>query len=557
MQEKFDLRKEVADFGTELVQDGVANPWNGVAQLIHAQEIRVDKKENQESAGGKTGAFLGNLADLALLTLGTKRFFRAFTSAAAETTAASSCLTFATAGALHGGIFTPSADGMNLTAARFKQAGLEAASMAAVAKLNSRVESLDVASRVSASFYGNSAIGGLNALASEGLLNHRLAGGGEIANQALTFGLLGGGFAAFDYALARNGGRPTIETVKDNASTEQVTKPFQSFERLTDKPIVSPKAGTLYSKGAFNPTVVQTEDGTFHMLFRGQDDAGVSRVFYGSSQDGKNFAIQDEPVLSPRLPDEAKGIEDPRLSRNPDNHNEWWLTATAFDGSKPQLGIWKSTDLKSWEPITPESAVVMPLIKGVREGQTKSGVILDERIDGKMWMYVMRDYPDARSGAGATTFSSMKSDQMTVAHSTDGIKWTEASAEPILPRRPGKFDERVVEPGPPPIMTDKGILMLYNGGDNAFSYKTGWALFDRNNPAKLLARSDEPVLQPELPWEIHSNAAGEVDQKGNLIFTQGLVPDGNGYLVYYGGADSFIGVARTGLNPSTIRDLNK
>ena len=106
----------------------------------------------------------------------------------------------------------------------------------------------------------------------------------------------------------------------------------------------------------------------------------------------------------------------------------------------------------------------------------------------------------------------------------------------ILGRRPGMFDSRVVEPGPPPMMTPEGILLVYNGADDRLVYRTGWALFDRHDPTRVIARSARPIFEPERGWEL----AGQVP---NVVFVEGLVRDGDRWLFYYGGADKHIGVA--------------
>jgi predicted GH43/DUF377 family glycosyl hydrolase len=61
----------------------------------------------------------------------------------------------------------------------------------------------------------------------------------------------------------------------------------------------------------------------------------------------------------------------------------------------------------------------------------------------------------------------------------------------VLSRREGAFDEQVMEPGPAPIITTQGILLLYNGANRKLVYGPGWVLFD----------GDGPFLTPELSWE--------------------------------------------------------
>jgi predicted GH43/DUF377 family glycosyl hydrolase len=133
-----------------------------------------------------------------------------------------------------------------------------------------------------------------------------------------------------------------------------------------------------------------------------------------------------------------------------------------------------------------------------------------------------------------------KTDQMGLAYSTDLVHWTEATKAPVLPKRPGMFDSRVVEPGPPPVMTKGGILLIYNGADDKLVYRVGWALFDKNDPRKVIARSNEPIFGPEKDWE-------KVGQVPNVTFVEGLVREKHRWLFYYGGADKYLGVAEAKL----------
>src|SRR5258708_19605847 len=96
--------------------------------------------------------------------------------------------------------------------------------------------------------------------------------------------------------------------------------------------------------------------------------------------------------------------------------------------------------------------------------------------------------------------SADKTDQMGLSFSTDLLHWTEATQTPVLPRRPGKFDSRVVEPGPPPILTESGIVLIYNGADDKLIYRAGVAVFDRKDPPNLLSPPHSPIFTPEKDW---------------------------------------------------------
>jgi predicted GH43/DUF377 family glycosyl hydrolase len=269
--------------------------------------------------------------------------------------------------------------------------------------------------------------------------------------------------------------------------------------------------------GVFNPAVIK--DGRrYLMLYRAQDAKKTSRLGIATSRDGIHFDREPAPALVPEADYErGGGVEDPRLVRI---SGTFYLTYTAYDGKDAQLALATSSDLRRWE----RRGVIMPANQGRWNVHwTKSGAILDERVNGKYWMYYMAD-----AAAGY--------DQTGVAWSDDLLRWTEALDAPVLPRRPGMFDSRVVEPGPPPVLTPEGILLVYNGADDKLAYRTGWALFDRRDPTRVLARSDTPIFEPQRPWEL----SGQVP---NVVFVEGLVREGPRWLFYYGGADTRVGIA--------------
>ena len=299
--------------------------------------------------------------------------------------------------------------------------------------------------------------------------------------------------------------------------------PFGTWKRLSETPILSPQGSTWESAGTFNPAVVEFH-GKIVMLYRAQDGKGTSRLGYADSVDGIHFTRRPEPVLSPEADYEKDGgVEDPRLVRFGDT---FYLTYTGYNTKDAQLCLATSQDLVHWD----RKGVILPAYKGNwNTGWTKSGAIVPEQIHGRYWMYFLGTTPD-------------KNDQMGLASSTDLIHWTEETKTPVLPRRPGQFDSRVVEPGPSPILTADGIVLVYNGADDKLVYRTAVAVFDRKDPRKLLYRSDQPIFAPEKQWE-------KVGQVPNVVFVEGMVQRGNSFLFYYGGADKNVGVAEAASLP--------
>lgn len=197
--------------------------------------------------------------------------------------------------------------------------------------------------------------------------------------------------------------------------------------------------------GVFNPAAVK-RDGKTVLLFRAQDRKGTSRIGYAESTDGRHFTIDPKPVLEPREPYEAGGgVEDPRVVRIGDLY---YMTYTGYNQHDAQLCLATSADLRHWQ----RRGVILPAYRGGWiTGWTKSGAIVPERINGKWWMYYLGTRKDA---------DGKDRDYMGLASSPDLLHWQNATSQPVLERRAGAFDSRVMEPGPPPLMTKAGILLL-------------------------------------------------------------------------------------------------
>src|SRR6202045_1426591 len=245
--------------------------------------------------------------------------------------------------------------------------------------------------------------------------------------------------------------------------------PFGAWTRALNEPILSPQGSTWESAGPLNPAVTffrakdanKQDPGKFVMLYRAQDAAGTSRLGYAESIDGIHFPRRADPVLSPETGYEKDGgVEDPRLQKFGDTY---YLTYTGYNKKDAQLCLATSKDLVHWQ----RRGVILPAYKGNWNVRwTKSGAIVPEKIAGKYWMYFLATSRD-------------NSDQIGLASSTDLLHWTEATNAPVLPVRAGKFDSRVAEPGPAPMLTPKGIVLIYNGADDKPVYRSGVARFDR------------------------------------------------------------------------------
>jgi len=301
--------------------------------------------------------------------------------------------------------------------------------------------------------------------------------------------------------------------------------PFSPLQRVGGGPVLFPQGSGFESAGVFNPTAVKTAKSTV-LIYRAQDRAGTSRIGYAETFDGTTYVRRSTPVLKPEASYERQGgVEDPRIVQI---DGTYYMTYTGYNSieNSAQLCMATSRDLIAWE----RQGVLLPAYRGTwNEVWTKSGAIVPKKINGRWWMYYM--------GTRGET------DQMGLAVSDDLIHWVDATPGPILETRPRMFDSRVVEPGPAPIITDRGILLIYNGADNYLVYSTGWALFDKSDPTKLIERSETPIFAAFKPYE-------RMGQVPNVVFVEGLIVDGDQLTLYYGAADTRIAAATTTLRYS-------
>ena len=231
------------------------------------------------------------------------------------------------------------------------------------------------------------------------------------------------------------------------------------------------------------------------------------------------------------------GTEDPRIVESEDGL--YVLTYTQWNRKLPRLALATSRDLKNW---TKHGTVFEDFRKGKYHNMdTKSGAIVTELKDGKL----------LAAKINGSYYMYFGVPHIWLATSTGLIDWEpvedyNGGLAPVLNPCPGYFDSWLVEAGPPPLLTENGIVVLYNAGNSQNIgvkdlgnqvYTAGQALFDANEPWKLLDRTEEPFLKPELPFE---KSGQYID---GTTFVEGLVYFKDKWYLYYGTADSMVGMA--------------
>lgn len=321
---------------------------------------------------------------------------------------------------------------------------------------------------------------------------------------------------------------------------------------------VSGKEVRWAEKDLFNPAAA-VKDGQVHLLIRAEDTIahckGTSRLGLATSNDGVNFTVDPEPVLFPDrdrfLPWERDGgCEDPRLILRDDG--TWICTYTGFNGMLATLCVATSTDLRRWTKRGPAFTGTPYMThwakSGAIVGRWRGDQLVAERIGGKYWMYWGEGVLYAATSDDGVAWAPVieRVDRHHLA-GLDGIgKWVDlpdphgtSALKPLLFPRTGAFDCVMVEPGPAAVLGDQGIVLWYNGvegGAGETIYRGGQALFDGEDPTAVIERPRKPFIVPDRDWEM-------TGQVGMTTFIEGLVRFRGKHHLYYGCADSRIGLA--------------
>jgi len=293
--------------------------------------------------------------------------------------------------------------------------------------------------------------------------------------------------------------------------------PLGPFTRDPANPILRPGTQPWESRFVFNPAAL-IKDGIVHLLYRAQGPDGRSSIGLATSADGVHFTRRSDPVMVATEPFELPGgCEDPRVVLI---GRTYYMTYTGYDGTSARLCLATSRDLLRWKKHGPMFADFVT--RGVDKPWSKSGAILTQPIDGRYVMY----FGDK---------------DIYYAWSDDLIHWTPGPVgDPVMRPQPGTYSEELLEPGPPPLITENGqILLMHNAAakdpDGKLIYRAGQALIDPAKPTEELARLTTPFLVPETPEEV----AGQVN---NVVFVEGLVAYKGEWLLYYGQGDAGVGV---------------
>ncbi|MFP4354580.1 MAG: glycoside hydrolase family 130 protein [Phycisphaerae bacterium] len=281
------------------------------------------------------------------------------------------------------------------------------------------------------------------------------------------------------------------------------------IRRWVDNPLIALEDLPFACSDILNAAVVPFA-GEYIMLVTVEALEGQCRIYPARGRDGKHFTVAEKPLMTSAhagcfRQHESFGIRDPRITPM----DETYYIAYVADGDHGlRLGLAKTDDFQSVERIG-----------FVAQVDTKNGMLFPMKYNGQYAMLT-------RPAEGASIW---------IQYSDDLRFWS--GGEVVMTPRYGFWDANMIGAAAPPIEIDRGWLLIYYGEKHTSAgplVRLGAAILDKANPARIISRSNIPILSPREPYE----RIGDVP---NVVFSCGAILDEDDMLnVYYGASDSCI-----------------
>lgn len=294
-----------------------------------------------------------------------------------------------------------------------------------------------------------------------------------------------------------------------------VERARETFVRCERNPILTPADMPFPCKAVCNPGACLFEGETL-LLLRVIDDDNHSHLHVARSKDGvTDWRIEKEALLTPRQGAawyDDWGCEDPRITYMPEC-GEYMIVYVGWSRLGAGVCLASTRDFRTAERM---GLMIHPY--------NKDAALFPRKIDGQYHLL-------HRPTAGPL-------ENIWVSRSDDLIHWGDPRCVLEESDQPG-WDSGKVGTGPPPIETTHGWLLIYHGVqqvDNGWEYRCGMAMLDKDDPSKVLGRWPAWIFGPKEPYEFQGNKPG-------IVFPTGLVVRDHTQYVYYGAADTCIGLA--------------
>ena len=250
-----------------------------------------------------------------------------------------------------------------------------------------------------------------------------------------------------------------------------------------------------------DPRLIITPAGTYL--------TSISHLAIARSKDGIDFEIDPAPAITAANDYETFGIEDPRISFI---DNTYYITYVAASPLGVTTRLASTNDFKKFQR---HGVIFCP--------DNKDVVLLPQSINGKY--YALHRPASALFG---------KHD-IWLAESENLLNW--GNHRRLMAPRPDCWDELKIGAGAPPFKNEAGWIEIYHGADKNNRYCLGAVLLDSHHPWKIIARTEQPIFQPQTDYECEGFF-------GNVIFSCGLLAEKGQLKIYYGAADTSIAYAQ-------------
>lgn len=309
------------------------------------------------------------------------------------------------------------------------------------------------------------------------------------------------------------------------------------FKRSEENPILVPLSENDWeAEAAFNGCPV-SRGRKIHLLYRAVSSPqvisdrilNVSSIGHAISDDGLHFKYRRQ-FIKPEYDWEKFGCEDPRVTKIGSKFYIFYtaLSTYPFSAAGIRIGLAITNDFREIEakhPVTTFNSKAMALFPG--------------KIKGKLAAVLTANTDNPPAKIGVAFFDD--EEQMWSPEYWEG--WYSFLDDHILPLQRSSRDH--IEVGAPPIRTRSGWLLLYSYIQNYFSPPTIFSveavLLDLENPAKIIARTEKPLIVPRAIYETYGRVP-------NIVFPTGALAKGKTLRIYYGAADTTCAVVSGNLN---------
>jgi len=288
------------------------------------------------------------------------------------------------------------------------------------------------------------------------------------------------------------------------------------LRRYPGNPILTAQDFPRPVNSIFNAGATKCGD-EYILLNRVEGLDGISCLWVARSRDGVHFTPDPQPAMVRATEGyyavyEEYGIEDPRITKIAD---VYYITYTCYSRYACCVGLARTSDFRTFERM---GIISLP--------DNKDVVLFPEKIGGR---YARLDRPSTVTGNRRDIW---------ISYSPDLLHW--GSPRPVMEPRKGRWDNKKIGAGAPPIKTDQGWLEIYHGVRETGSgvlYRLGAVLLDLEDPSRVVGRAAEHILTPTATEDFLGNVM-------NVVFTCGAILEDDGELkVYYGAADQVMCLA--------------